>query len=92
MALCRSEAAKNQHRIIKQETETSHVTNGNCAQPYHVRANYMVAQTDVEGHSHIFSAGEYRYKIAMEIGTPKFKDKIVVPDTFNIDRPLAVTF
>lgn len=59
---------------------------------YSSRANYMVVQTDVEGRSHVFSAGEYRDKIVMVDGTPKFLEKIVVPDTFNIDRPLAVPF
>jgi anthranilate 1,2-dioxygenase small subunit len=57
---------------------------------YISKANYLVIQTDVEGHSHVFSAGEYRDKIVMVDGAPKFLEKVVVPDTFNIDRPLAV--
>ena len=47
-------------------------------------------QTDVEGRSEVFSAGEYRDKVVLANGEAKFREKIVVPDTFNIERPLAV--
>ncbi len=57
---------------------------------FDVRTNYCVIQTDVEGRSEVFSAGEYRDKVVIVNGEPKFKQKIVVPDTFNIQRPLAV--
>lgn len=59
---------------------------------YEVRSNYMIVQTDVEGRSHVFSAGQYRDEVVFEGEAPKFKARIVVPDTFNIDRPLAVPF
>lgn len=57
---------------------------------FKVRTGYCVIQTDVEGRSEVFSAGEYREKVVLTDGEAKFRKKIVVPDTFNIDRPLAV--
>lgn len=57
---------------------------------YDVRANYCVIQTDVEGRSEVFSVGEYRDKISVSDRNPRFKVKVVIPDTFNIQRPLAV--
>ena len=57
---------------------------------YDVRTNYCVIQTDVEGRSEVFSAGEYRDKVVLTNGDARFREKIVVPNTFNIERPLAV--
>lgn len=49
------------------------------------RANYLMVRTDLEGRSELFSAGEYRDKIVFDDeGNPKFQERIVVPDTFNI--------
>jgi anthranilate 1,2-dioxygenase small subunit len=59
---------------------------------FEVRSNYAVIQTDVEGRCHVFSTGQYRDKIVLVDGEYKFKEKIVVVDSFNIDRPLAVPF
>jgi anthranilate 1,2-dioxygenase small subunit len=59
---------------------------------YEVRSNYAVVQTDVEGRCHMFSTGQYRDKIIKVDDGYKFKEKIVVVDSFNIDRPLAVPF
>lgn len=63
---------------------------GQTAGIYDVRTNYCVIQTDVEGRSEVFSAGEYRDKVIFAIDGPRFKEKHVVPDTFNIQRPLAI--
>lgn len=57
---------------------------------YSMRANYLVVQTDIEGHSTVFSAGEYRDKVVFVDGEPKFKEKLVIADTFNVPRMLAV--
>ena len=59
---------------------------------YEVRAHYAVVQTDVEGRCHMFSTGQYRDKIVKVGDEMKFKEKIVIVDSFNIDRPLAVPF
>ena len=49
------------------------------------RANYLMVRTDLEGRSELFSAGEYRDKIVFDGEMlPKFQERIVVPDTFNI--------
>lgn len=57
---------------------------------YPVRSNYMVIQTDGEGRSSIFSVGEYRDKVVFVGGEPKFKEKIVIPDTFAVAPLLAI--
>lgn len=53
---------------------------------YSARSNYMVVQTNVEGRSAIFSVGEYRDKVVLVDGEPKFREKIVIPDTFAVAR------
>ena len=57
---------------------------------YTARANYCVIQTDVEGHSEIFSAGEYVDEIEFIDATPRFRERLVVLDTSNIKGLLAV--
>ena len=57
---------------------------------YSARANYMVMQTNVEGRSSIFSVGEYRDKVVLVDGDLKFREKIVIPDTFAVSPLLAI--
>lgn len=57
---------------------------------YRVRSNYLVIQSDVEGRSRVFSAGEYRDRVAMSEGRPLFRERIVIPDTFNVEGLVAV--
>lgn len=57
---------------------------------YSVRSNYSVIQTNVEGRSAIFSVGEYRDKVVLDNGVFKFREKIVVPDTFAVSPLLAI--
>ena len=40
----------------------------------------------------MFSTGQYREKIVKAVDEMKFKEKVVIVDAFNIDRPLAVPF
>ena len=47
---------------------------------------------DVEGRCHMFSTGQYRDKIARAGDEMNFKEKVVIVDALNIDRPLAVPF
>ena len=47
---------------------------------------------DVEGRCHMFSTGQYRDKIFKAVDEMKFKEKVVIVDAFNIDRPVAVRF
>ena len=68
------------------------VLQGEADGVYEVRSNYAIVQTDVEGRCHVFSTGQYRDKIVQMDDGYKFKEKIVVVDSFNIDRPLAVPF
>ena len=55
-----------------------------------VRANYSVFQTDQEGRSTVYSVGRYRDKVVFPNGEPRFKEKTVVLDTFNVPNLLAV--
>ena len=57
---------------------------------FETRANYAVFQTDAEGHSALFSVGEYLDRIVFDNGTPKFKERLVLLDTANITGLLAV--
>jgi anthranilate 1,2-dioxygenase small subunit len=57
---------------------------------YTMRANYMVVQTTLEGRSAIFSVGEYRDTVVLVDGAPKFKEKLVVVDTYMVNSLLAI--
>jgi len=49
------------------------------------RSNYVMYRSGLEGNSELFSTGEYRDKIVFDDdGNPKFKERIVVLDTFNV--------
>ena len=48
-----------------------------------VRSNFLVVQTNFEGKFECTSAGEYRDVIIMTDGEPKFKEKLVIADTFH---------
>ena len=56
-----------------------------------VCVNYAVFATDVlDGTTIIFSAGKYEDKVVLENGAPRFKEKIVVVDTFSIPSNLSI--
>ena len=57
---------------------------------YAARANYCVIQTDAEGHSAVFSAGEYVDEVVFTDAKPRFRERLVVLDTSNIQGLLAV--
>ena len=57
---------------------------------YRVRANYLVVQTSAEGRSAVQSTGEYHDEVVWVDGLPKFKQRRVIPDTFNTDKIVAV--
>src|SRR5262249_33253766 len=49
---------------------------------YSVRSNYVILQTDTEGKTIVFSAGEYLDQVVFVEGRPKFKERVVIPDTY----------
>lgn len=51
---------------------------------YRVRAHFSVFKTDPEGQTEVFCAGRYDDRVVIPNGTPKFKEKIVILDTFNV--------
>jgi anthranilate 1,2-dioxygenase small subunit len=57
---------------------------------YEVVANYAAYQTDAEGVSRLFSVGQYRDLIVIEAGAPRFREKLVLLDTFSVPNLLAI--
>ena len=54
-----------------------------------VEAPFAVYQTDQEGETRLFASGLYRDSIVAEAGDLKFRDKLVVLDTFAVPSLLA---
>lgn len=48
------------------------------------QSNYVVLQTRHGGDTTVYNAGKYVDKIVFEDGRPKFREKIVVCDTFRV--------
>ena len=62
---------------------------GEAGGVYSLQSNYLVVQTNLEGKSILFSAGKYLDKVVFDNGEAKFKEKVVIPDTYTIDNLLA---
>ena len=56
---------------------------------YVVEANYAVYQSNQEGESRLFSVGTYDDKVIFQGDRPKFKEKVVIVDTFAIPSMLS---
>ena len=54
-----------------------------------VECSYLVAQTNQEGQTRLFSAGGYRDVVVLEDGAPRYLHKKVIVDTFRIPTLLA---
>ena len=54
-----------------------------------VEAPFAVYQTDQEGETRLFSSGLYRDRVVSEAGSLKFRDKLVLLDTFAVPSLLA---
>jgi anthranilate 1,2-dioxygenase small subunit len=54
-----------------------------------VEGPFAVYQTDQEGETRLFATGLYRDRIVVEAGDFKFRDKLVVLDTFAVPSLLA---
>jgi 3-phenylpropionate/cinnamic acid dioxygenase small subunit len=54
-----------------------------------VEAPFTVYQTDQEGETRLFATGLYRDRIVVEAGGLKFRDKLVLLDTFAVPSLLA---
>ena len=53
-------------------------------------ANYLMTTTDNEGHSKIFSVGEYRDRIVEIDGALRFRERLVIVDTFTVPSHLSM--
>ncbi len=56
---------------------------------YAVETNYAVYQSNLEGETRLFSVGSYDDRVVFENGTPRFKEKVVIVDTYSIPTLLA---
>jgi len=54
-----------------------------------VEAPFAMYQTDQEGETRLFATGLYRDRIVIEVGGLKFRDKLVLLDTFAVPSLLA---
>jgi 3-phenylpropionate/cinnamic acid dioxygenase small subunit len=54
-----------------------------------VEAPFAVYQTDQEGETRLFATGLYRDRLEAEAGCLKFRDKLVLLDTFAVPSLLA---
>jgi len=54
-----------------------------------IEAPFAVYQTDQEGETRLFATGLYRDRIVVEAGALKFRDKLVLLDTFAVPSLLA---
>jgi anthranilate 1,2-dioxygenase small subunit len=54
-----------------------------------VEAPFAVYQTDQEGETRLFATGLYRDRIVVEAGGLRFRDKLVLLDTFAVPSLLA---
>ena len=54
-----------------------------------VEVPFAVYQTDQEGETRLFATGLYRDRVVVEAGRLKFRDKLVVLDTFAVPSLLA---
>jgi anthranilate 1,2-dioxygenase small subunit len=54
-----------------------------------VEAPFAVFQTDQEGETRLFATGLYQDRIVAEAGALKFRDKLVLLDTFAVPSLLA---
>ncbi|WP_158214005.1 aromatic-ring-hydroxylating dioxygenase subunit beta [Pusillimonas sp. T2] len=57
---------------------------------FHARSSFLILQSDVEGRGRFFCTGEYLDKMVFSGGVLKFKERIVVPDSFNMHGLVAV--
>jgi 3-phenylpropionate/cinnamic acid dioxygenase small subunit len=62
---------------------------GEDAEGILVEAPFAVYQSDQEGESRLFATGLYRDRIVAEGGILKFRDKLVLLDTFAVPSLLA---
>lgn len=54
------------------------------------RANYTMWHTDSEGHSRLFSVGEYRDRIVEGNNGLQFAERIVIADTFTVESHISM--
>lgn len=58
----------------------------------HARASYLILQSDVEGRGRFFSTGEYLDHLVQTDQGLRFAQRIVVPDSFNLEGLVAIPF
>jgi len=54
------------------------------------RSAFLILQSDVEGRGRFFCTGEYLDQIVMTEDGLKFKERLVIPDSFNMHGLVAI--
>jgi len=62
---------------------------GDAGEEALVEAAFAVYQTDQEGETRLFATGLYRDRVVSEAGILKFRDKLVLLDTFAVPSLLS---
>jgi anthranilate 1,2-dioxygenase small subunit len=81
----------NIYRIHFERRLVTNVTvEGRDGDAWLARANYMLMHTNNEGHSQVFSVGEYRDRIVESGGVLRFRERSVIADTFTVPSHLSM--
>ena len=60
------------------------------ADAWRLQSNYLVIRTMLDGSMTVFSTGEYRDRIVLEEGVPKFNERVVICDHSMINNLIAL--
>ena len=79
--------------IVHQRATSRHLISGlqvthQASGAYAVLSNFLVAHSDYEGNTKVFATGEYRDVIVEREGALKFRERLVVLGSFNIQSQL----
>ncbi len=72
-------------RHLVSNADVSEGANGD----YRLQANYVVFQTDLEGETKLFSTGKYDATVVFVGDELKFKNKLVIVDTFAVPNLIS---
>ena len=80
--------------IVHQKVASRHMVSGFQITPrddggYEMLSNFLVAHSDHDGNTKVFAAGEYRDVVEESDGSLKFRERVVLLDSFNIQSQLV---
>lgn len=81
----------NIYRIHYERRLVTNITvTGRDGDAWLARANYIMMHTNNEGRSELFSVGEYRDRIVQTQGRLRFRERVVIADTFTVPSHLSM--